>query len=206
MKKNLLIALAFFSAGFVSAQKLEENQSYGKVTLKDGTVLDGVVEVDYEPYRTQNSIRFFDKKLLENGQPKNKEKQKFAPADVKEVRTDKSFYVVKRYADMQTLSINTAGRPYFLEVVKPGKLALFNYYAEIGVKPDLLIGKDGEEKTKAVGSTALKGFIEDCPTVKEKFEKGEYGNDPKDDTALMNNNLKFINQLVDDYNAACGSK
>ena len=60
------------------------------------------------------------------------------------------------------------------------------------------------EKTKAVGSTSLKSFIEDCPVVKEKFEKGEYGNDPKDDSALMNNNLKFINQVVDDYNASCG--
>jgi hypothetical protein len=206
MKKVSTLLLAVLIVNIAMAQEgfLEDNQEIAKLTLKDGTVKEGIVEFDTEPYRTQNSIRYFDMKLLDAGPVKNKQKEKYFASDIKEIKTKKRTFDVKKYADMSALSFGTlGGKSYILEVLKKGKLKLYNYYAEIGVKPELLIGKDGDEKVKAVASTALLPYIEDCPQVKEKFEKGEYGNDPKQDSALANDNLKFINQLVDDYNATC---
>jgi hypothetical protein len=187
---------------------LEENQFHATITLKDGTTKKGIVEFDSEPYRNQNNIRYFDAQLLQSGDPvKGKQKEKISAPDLKDITTkDNKRYVVKKYADMSVAGLGNLGKYYILPIVKSGKLSLYNYYEEIGVEPVLLIGKEGEEKVKAVGSTALKPFIEDCPAIKEKFEKGGYGNNPKDDSALMNSNMKFINQIVDEYNAACGAQ
>jgi hypothetical protein len=203
MKKTFSLLFAVCAISMAMAQNLEENQAIGKLTLKDGTVKEGVIEFDSEPYRIQNSIRYFDAKLLEAGPVKSKQKEKFSAADVKHIQTKKQNYEVKKYADMSAASFSTLGRSYILEVVQKGKVSLYNYYGEIGVKPELVIGKVDDEKVKAVGSTSLLKYIEDCPQVKEKFEKGEYGNDPTKDSALSNDNLKFVLQLVNDYNAAC---
>jgi hypothetical protein len=205
---SLMVAAVCATNAAMAQTPLEENQFHATITMKDGTSRKGIVEFDAEPYRNQYNIRYFDAKLLETGQPvKGKQKEKISAADLKDITTkDNNRYVVKKYADMSVAGLGNLGKYYILPIVKSGKLSLYNYYEEIGVQPILLVGKEGEEKVKAVGSTAMKPFIEDCQTVKEKFEKGGYGNNPKDDSALMNNNMKFINEIVDEYNASCGAQ
>lgn len=202
MKKPLLLILIGFVSSTIFAQdNTAVNYELAKLTLKNGTVKDVVLEVD-KPLSMQTGIRCFDPKLLASGNAINdKQKEKFSASDLKEIRTKRKIYEVKKYADMSgAASLSSFGKLYILEVAKPGKISLYNYYNESKPEPELLIGKQGEDKLKAAASTALMKYIEDAAPVKEKFKSGAYGNNPKNDNAMFNDNLTFITKLVDDYN------
>jgi hypothetical protein len=200
MKKILLLILPGLMTTAMFAQDNAVIYEPAKLTLKNGTTKDVILEVT-TPLTMQAGVRCFDPKLLSSGNAiDDKQKEKFSPSDLKEIRTKKKIYEVKKYADMSgEASLSSFGKLYIMEVAKPGKLSLYNYYSE-KPEPELLIGKKGEDKLKAVGSTALMKFIEDTAPIKDKFKAGAYGNNPKNDNAMFNDNLSFIGKLVDDYN------
>lgn len=200
MKRNLLLVI-FFSAIVFAAFSQTEAPTYepARLTLKDGTVREIVLEV-VKPIDMQTGIRCFDAKLLNTGQAAASiPKEKFSPSDIKEIRMKKRLFVSRKYADLSSAGLSSFGKYYILEAPRSGKLSLFTFYTSTG-KLDLLIGKEGEEKLKPVAATSLMKYIEDAEPIKEKFNNRGYGNNPKTDNALMNDNIKFIFPLVDDYN------
>jgi hypothetical protein len=198
--KNIFLLILFGIFSFTAfGQTVSATYEPATLILKNGTTREVILEV-VKTIDMQFGIRCFDPKLLTPGRTAaSVPKENFAPSDVKEIRLKKRSFETWKYADLTASALSAFGKNYIIEVGKSGKLKLYNFYNGKG-KLDPLIGKQGEEKLRPVAATSLMKYIEDAAPIKEKFKNGGYGNNPKNDNAILNDNLKFIHALVDEYN------
>ena len=225
MKKLFTLVMAL-SGYLLSAQDLAENQHLGKIIKSDASTEDGVIEANTEfPWSFQKEIKFYDTKLL-GTKIKGKDKKEFGPKDIRGFTFDDRTYESNKFADLSAVGPASLGAMYFLEVVLTGKINLYHLYdspptfisgttieeANAAARTPRLLIKKGDDKVKELTNNNISKFIEDCPSVLAKYDKGEYGNTVRDPNKSLAGNLlakalagspqeAILMDIVKDYNA-----
>ncbi|MCB9308830.1 MAG: hypothetical protein H6567_02080 [Lewinellaceae bacterium] len=174
-----ILSVLIFSFGTVfSQQELKENQFEGYIIMKNGDRRDGIIEISNInlPWSFQETIKFFDKSLLDNKKVKKSEKEECKPGDVIEYGIEGRRYLVVSYSNKNNvdgnalnsaigLAKNLSQTKFYAELYREGKVSLYRFYNS---PPEFYI-TSGEQEGKDMHE-----YIEKC---KNEFdiliEKGE---------------------------------
>lgn len=179
MNKFLLILL--FQAAHIicfSQESLKANQFEGYIIMKNGDRKEGIIEIKniHHPWSFQETIKFFDKSLLNGDKVKAKDKKEYSPGEVIEYGFGEKRYVLVSYtnnnqAEGGTLTSGLSAlksatqTKHFAEVYREGKVSLYRFYNS---PPDFYTTSGAAEAQK------MEDFIRDCKTNYDiLIEKGE---------------------------------
>lgn len=190
--KKMILTLCLLGVFSFSFSQAEEDYHKGRIFKEDGTSEDGIIEADLKyPWIIQKYIRFFDAALLnQEDRVKLRDKPKIDPKDIAGFEFEGKRYESNKYADLSGLGPGSLGTFYFLELVEDGPIKLYKYYNSPptvmqgepeGIYEDLrnsptILYRKGDTKLQPISSVTLEEAIKDCPEVKAKFDKGDYGN------------------------------
>lgn len=177
---KLFSVLAFMLVSFIgfSQTALKENQFEGYIIKKNGDRMEGIVEIDNinHPWSFQETIKFFDKALLNGEKVKKSDKLECKPGDVIEYGIGEKRFVLVSYTNTNQAGGNalTAGlgalksatqTKHFAEVYREGKVSLYRFYNS---PPEAYVTV-GDEQARQMDD-----FIKDCKTNYDiLIEKGE---------------------------------
>ncbi|MFB9845154.1 hypothetical protein [Mucilaginibacter ginsenosidivorans] len=184
--------------------KAQDTYQPGYVILNDGTRVPGLIRLNQrEPWYNQRVIFMKDSAAVAadpNGKVKSK-KYKFT--DMKSYQVGQVKFEKVHYVDMENLQLKSLGsNDHMLEVLSSGRINSYRYYsyppdieADFGTeeeqnakeekrKKDLINGfkiltkKDNESKFNDALDYDVQKYFKDAPEILEKYQKGEYGNQP----------------------------
>jgi hypothetical protein len=230
----LLFAQAF-SQGDLN-EKISSENVVAATIIKEGKEIAGYIKQmgttslngnNYAaPWEFQGDIRFMEKDAFEKAEKiKNKDYMKYEAGDIDGYKYNGEIYEAVKYADMSAVGAGMVAKKMFLKKVTEGKITLYHHFSSPismgemsemeesyreSANPNVVyrIGQDG--KLKLVNSLNVKKEITDCPTVVEKYEKGEYGTDGGEeksglaklaDKTILRDGIRMA--VIEDYNATC---
>jgi hypothetical protein len=167
MRKLVYLISVIILANPVYAQtELKSNQFEGYIIMSNGDRQEGIIEIKNirEPWRFQETFKFFDKSLLSGDKVKKSEKMECKPGEVIEYGFGDKRYVLVSYTNNNQAQGNalTTGisaiksatqTQHFAEVYREGKVSLYRFYNS----PPAGYVTVGEEEAEE-----MKSFIEDC--------------------------------------------
>lgn len=179
MNKILLLFLfVLVNEVSFSQQNLKDNQFEGYVIMKNGDRKEGIIEVKNinHPWSFQETIKFFDKEMLNKEKVKKSDKSEIKPGEAVEYGFAGKRFALVSYTNNNQAEGNalTTGlgalksatqTKHFAEVYREGKISLYRFYSS---PPDFYVTSgDAEAKNMAA-------FIEECKTTFDiLIEKGE---------------------------------
>ena len=199
MKKfTFLLLMACFVVLNANAQnaKLPKDYHYGNITMKDGSVLGGILHVlggEEMPWFNQAMVEFITIEKFNNGNFKKKDVKAYKPKDIAGYDFDGRKFVSVKYANLSAVGPDMLARFYFLEPLTEGKITLYRFYQTAVTEgtddviiadmkrclenPEVLVKKN-EDKIKNVAAVEFADYISDNETVLEKYYAGSYGFKP----------------------------
>jgi hypothetical protein len=202
MKKKYLILIGLF---ILSAFQVKAQESYqpGFAILNDGTRLSGLIAVDEtNPWFNQHFIRLKDSAEVAANPNKDVKAKKYFADDLKYYKIGARTFTKIHYVDLKNLQTKSLGsNNQMMEVLALGRINTYRFYpypqdtfASLGgtsideqIKKDhddkishwkMLVQKDNKGKYDNIFESDLQKYFEDTPEVLEKYQKGEYGNEP----------------------------
>src|SRR6202012_4232461 len=197
-----LILFLISSALFCKAQDQPRTYQPGTVILKDGTRVSGLIMLfDSEPWYNQRYIWFIDSaSYIANPKVKGK---KYRADDMQMYQVGNRIFDKVHYVNTENLQLKSLGsNDHMMERFTTGRITAHRFYdypADASVdygseekvqqdeekrKNDLLNGykilcvKDDEKKQQNAFDLDMMKYLADVPAVQEKYQKGEYGNQP----------------------------
>lgn len=204
--KKFSALLAFFVIFAVSVVKAQDEETYsyhpGAVTFKDGSMVKGMVKIyDTMPWYNQRFIWFIDSASFAANP--NVRGKKYRADDMLQYQVGARVFDKVHYVNMENLQLKSLGtNDHMMERLSIGRITSHKFYDypadmyfdagteeklqqdEEKRKNDLLKGykilcvKDDEKKPQNAFDIDLLKYMEDVPSVQEKFQAGGYGNQP----------------------------
>ena len=205
MKKfYVVLALILISGALVCKAQDEQRTFYpGNVTFKDGTKANGFIGLyDGLPWYNQRFIMFVDSAAYA-ANPKSKGK-KYRADDMQMYQAGTRIFDKVHYVNIENLQLKSLGtNDHMMERLSLGRITSHRFYdypadTHGGVyaneeaikedeekrKNDLLKGykilcvKGDEKKQQNAFDMDIVKYLADVPAVQEKYQKGDYGNQP----------------------------
>lgn len=204
MKKFNIVLILFLvsSALFCKAQEQPRMYQPGTVTLKDGTRIKGFIKLyDSNPWYNQRYIWFIDSASYVASP--NVKGKKYKADDMQMYQVGARIFDKVHYVNMENLQLKSFGtNDHMMERFTVGRITSHRFYDypadtysdsgseekiqqdEEKRKNDLLNGykilcvKDDEKKQQNAFDLDMLKYLADVPAVQEKYQKGDYGNQP----------------------------
>lgn len=174
---SIFFLVLFLGTAF-SQQTLNDNQFEGYIILKNGEKKEGIVEIGNinKPWSFQETIKFFDKSLLEKEKVKKDDKLECKPGEVVEYGIPGRRFLFVTYTNNNNVDGNalTSGigmlknatqTKFFAELYREGKVSVYRFYNS---PPDFAFTSGDEE------ARALSNYKEKCLREFDiLIEKGE---------------------------------
>ena len=196
---TLIIYLTVFTPAWAQEEAEPQGNQYRGIVLdNEGNEREVIIETNLDyPWITQKYIRYFDDSLLQSGERvKLRNKPKYDAKSIAGFQLEDKKYEAHPYKDMASFEIKFKETYYFFEVAVDGPIKLYKFYEspplimqgdferiyeELRADPDIIISK-GDSKLTEVSKGTLEKFISDCPAVVEKYNHGDYNNNPEEQT------------------------
>lgn len=204
MKKFYVVLALIFVSGTLVCKAQDEQRTFypGTVTFKDGTKANGFIGIyDGQPWYNQRFIRFVDSATYA-AHPKSIGK-KYRADDMQMYQAGTRIFDKIHYVNTENLQLKSLGsNDHMMERLSQGRITShrfydypedvsFDYGSEEKLKQDeekrkndllkgykILCVKGDEKKQQNAFDMDVVKYLADVPAVQEKYQKGEYGNQP----------------------------
>lgn len=203
MKKNYLILIGLFILSVLQV-KAQDDYQPGFAILNDGTRVSGLISVyEKNPWFNQRFIFLKDSAQVAANPNKEVNSKKYTADELKYYKIGDRTFTKIHYVDLQNLQVKSLGsNDHMLEVLATGRINAYRFYpypqdvfaslvSEEDVRRQIkedhdkklrswkfLVQKDNEGKYDNIFESDLQKYLEDTPDVLEKYNNGEYGNEP----------------------------
>ncbi|HEY9002230.1 MAG TPA: hypothetical protein VIM89_12815 [Mucilaginibacter sp.] len=198
--KKLHIALIVFLTSAALFCKAQDKYQPGSVVFKDGNRVAGYILLDDDnPWYNQRYIWFVDSTSYA-ANPKARGK-KYRADDMQMYQAGTRIFDKVHYVNTENLQLKSLGtNDHMMERLSSGRITAHRFYdypqdmyagSEEKIKEDeeknkqeilkgykILCIKEGEKKPQNAFDIDMLKYLADVPAVQEKYQKGEYGNQP----------------------------
>ena len=203
--KKIIASICLLAIGMIAFgqdYELKDSEYKGQIIDKKGNVRQGYVDMkgnEMTPWKNQQSLKFFSEEAVADGKVKGKEKEKYKPKDITAYIADgRYFETVKISASKLTIGVGIASYR-FVERLLEGEVSLYRLY-EAPDPAGVYVGDEAiaahKEELERMRNNPLKilkkqdgdfikvtkvnlaEYLEECPSVVEKYNTGGYGIEP----------------------------